>query len=96
MLRSVYRPLWFRRDFRKRPNFGHAQTLRADGDGLQYASDLGQSEVKWNAFAKFRETPNLFMLYSGARMFQVVPKRAFEGTQLEEFRTVIQDNLAKK
>ena len=96
LLRFVYRPLCFRREFRKSPNFIHAQTLRADETGLLYTSDLGKSDVRWNAFTKFRETPNLFMLYFGGRLFQVVPKRAFSGTTLEEFRALLEHNVAGK
>jgi hypothetical protein len=96
LLRFVFRPLCFRRDFRKHPNFAIPQTLRVEENGVSHRSDLGQSETKWNAFTKFRETPNLFMIYSGARLFHVVPKRAFERSQLEDFRQLVQHKLPSK
>ena len=96
LLRFVYRPLWFRRDFRKNPNFTREQTVRIDEDGLSYKNEVAQSEIKWSAFTRFRETANLFMLYSSARLFQVVPKRAFEGTLLEEFRKLLQRKVPAK
>jgi hypothetical protein len=50
LLRFVCRPLWFRRDFRKHPNFAIPQTVRVEEDDVSYKSDLGQGETKWNAF----------------------------------------------
>jgi hypothetical protein len=96
LLRFVCRPLWFRRDFRKHPNFAIRQAVRVEENGVSYKSDLGQSETNWNAFAKFRETPNLFMIYSGARLFHVIPKRAFAGPELDGFRRLLQQKLATK
>lgn len=96
LLRFVCRPLWLRRDFRKHPNFAIPQTVRVEENGVSYESDLGHSETKWTAFAKFRETPNLFMIYSGARLFHVVPKRALIGSQLDGFRQLLQQKLHAK
>ncbi len=93
LLRFILRPFYFRRDFRRHPNFGRAQTLHIDESGIEYKSDLGHSETKWEAYSKLRETPNLFMLYLGARLFQVIPKRAFPDQRREELRRLLQEKI---
>jgi hypothetical protein len=85
--------LWIKRDFRKHPNFVQAQTVRIDENAIEYESSLGHGEAKWGAYSKFRETPNLFMLYSGARLFHVIPKRAFHGTQMDDFRELWREKV---
>jgi len=86
-------PLWIKRDFLKHPIFAQAQTVRIDENAIEYKSHVAYSEAKWGAYSKFRETPNLFVLYSGARLFHVIPKRAFHGTQLDDFRELLREKV---
>jgi YcxB-like protein len=93
----VYRfvgfPLWLCRDFRRHPNFSRQQTLRVDEDGLYKRSEVGQSETKWFAYTRFRETQNLFVLYLGERQAEVVPKRALSNAQLDELRQLLRKKI---
>ncbi|MGH9498012.1 MAG: YcxB family protein [Terriglobales bacterium] len=91
--RFVVRPVWIGRDFRKHPNFSLAAHLVIDDEGLHSKSEIGQADKKWPAYTKYRETPNLFILHLGARSFEVVPKRAFLGSQLDEFRQLLRQKL---
>jgi len=93
VLRVLLRPVWIKRDFRKHPDFSRENLLSADQDGLRSSCDVSQFQRSWSAYTKFRETPNLFMLYMGARLFDVIPKRAFVGPQLDEFRELIRQKL---
>ena len=96
MIVFIWRPWYFRRDFRKHPNFSREQTAHISEGGVLYKNEVSQSEVKWEAFVKFRETRNLFMLFSGGRLFHIVPKRAFSETGVDEFRELLQRHLSKK
>lgn len=89
-------PLWIRGDFRRHPNFSREHRLVVNDEGVHYESEAGQGDTKWLAYTRCRETPNLFVLHLGARSFQVVPKRAFAGSQLEDFRQLVQRKLASK
>jgi hypothetical protein len=91
--RLVVLPLWIGRDFRRHPNFVREQLLRIDEEGLHSKSEIGQSEKKWLAYTEHRETQNLFILHLGARLFEVIPKRAFSSTQLDEFRKLLRTKL---
>lgn len=87
------RPLWIGRDFRKHPDFSREQRLMIDEEGVHYESEVGQSSKKWLAYSRYRETPNLFVLHLGSRLIEVVPKRAFAGPQVDEFRQLLQQKL---
>ena len=63
--RYVVNPLWVTRNFRGHPNFSRKLVIQIDSDGLSKRSAVGQSETKWLAYTKFRETQNLFVLYLG-------------------------------
>jgi hypothetical protein len=90
------RPVLIRRWFRKHPDFVKPRVLRVEESGVIDQNDLGQGETKWSGFTRFRETPNLFVLYLKPRQFQVIPKRAFAGAQLEEFRLILTQNIRRK
>lgn len=92
----IYLPVKLRRDFSKHPNFSRHCNLHVDDNGLRSSSDVSSGDTKWGAFVKFRETPNLFMLYLGERVFRVIPKRAFSTLQLEEFRGLLRTKLSMK
>jgi YcxB-like protein len=89
-------PLWIKRDFRKHPNFSRRQVLRVNDDGLHAESEIGQCERKWLAYTQYRETSNLFILYLGARLFEVIPKRAFVLGEGDEFRELLRQKLPAK
>jgi YcxB-like protein len=93
---SLYLPFKLNRDFQEHPNFGRDCHLQVNDDELRSQSDVSTGETKWAAFVKFHETPNLFMLYLGGRMFKVIPKRAFSASQLEEFRELLCRKLPAK
>jgi hypothetical protein len=92
----VFRPMWFRRDFRRHPNFAVAQVVVISEDGLETKCEIGASDTKWSAYSKFRETRNLFMLYMGARLFRVIPKRALSAAQVDELRALLRNKLRSK
>ena len=82
------RRLWLKRDFRKHPNLTIPQVLVLGEEGLRGTSEIGEGTSKWAAYTKFRETPSLFVLYMGGRLFRVIPKRALSPQQFEEARAL--------
>ena len=86
-------PWRIRQEFRKHPHLGLDAIVVAGEEGLQGRSDIGEGISKWAAFTKFRETQNLFMLYTGPRLFRMIPKRAFSRPQLHEFRELLRSKM---
>ena len=70
--------------------------VTASQAGIQFLSARGTADLKWDAFLRYTETKNLFMLYPQSRLFNIIPKRAFTPQDLQEFRQALQQNLAAK
>jgi hypothetical protein len=67
--------------------------MRIDEAGLHADSEISEGTVRWAAYNGFRETQNLFLLDLGPRAFHALPKRAFSGEQMGEFRRLADANL---
>jgi hypothetical protein len=89
----VFQKLWVGKDFQKYPGFVGRCHLSVDTESIRTEGELDRRETRWPAFTKYRETENLFILYEGARLLRVFPKRAFGGQQLEEFRELLAANI---
>jgi len=80
---------WLRRDFKRHPNFALPVRMWFDDSGVHSESDAWSAVTKWTAYLGRRETKNLFLLYLGARLADVIPKRAFSSDELIEFRKLV-------
>jgi YcxB-like protein len=78
-----------RRDFRGSPSLAGEVELSVSDGGLEITSPVGTAQIRWAAFARYIESPNLFLLFEGPRIFRIVPKRAFAPADLENFRTLL-------
>ena len=85
----IVRPISLRRQFRTIPNFVLRQRLFAGEEGLRTTNDAGRSENNWSAYTEVQETKNLFVLYMGQGMFEVIPKRAFSPSEVDQFRELL-------
>lgn len=62
---------------------------------VAHASAYGAGRCGWHAFARFAETPTLFLLYQGDAPL-IVPKRAFpDADQLAAFRSLLRAKLSR-
>src|SRR5205085_12349136 len=93
MLPRLLLPWWARRDFRRHPNLSKEYLLRGDSEGVHLNSDASQGIAKWSVYTAFRETHNLFLVFTGTRMFMIIPKRAFLPVQIDEFRNLLQTHI---
>jgi YcxB-like protein len=87
---------WAKRDFAKHPNLRKEYTLSADEGGLRLKTDISDGSGSWAVYTKSRETPSLFLLFCGARIFSMIPKRAFSPSQLEIFRDLVRRSVPSK
>lgn len=68
-------------------------TYALSESGLEYSSSAGTSFTKWSAFAGFRETRSLFLLFHRNRRFQLIPKRGIENGRVEETRALLKERV---
>lgn len=83
------RPIAIRSSFGKVPHFVMETRMVVGGDGLQIENPAGRSENQWTAYTRFKETPNLLLLYTGVGTFEVIPKRAFSESELAQFTELL-------
>lgn len=64
-----------------------------DGAGVHWRWNGGSSEVEWKNYVRWLETKDLVLLYSSPMAWGIVPKRAFDESQLTEFRALLTQNV---
>lgn len=85
-----------RRDFERHPNLGREYRLRADQEGLHLSSEMTESSTRWAGCTAFAEASNVFLVFTGARTFHIIPKRAFVPAELDEFRQLLEKHLRRR
>jgi hypothetical protein len=94
LLQLVIPSLVFRRVYRRNIRMFGMRTVIICDTGIVADHELGHVESTWNMYEKFRETQKLFLLYQGADLIGIVPKRAFANpADLQQFRALITSNI---
>jgi len=88
-----------RRKWEKQKILHLRKTADIDLAQITIEDELTDLRVKWSAFAKARETPNLFLLYVDEK-FLTIPKRAFDALpdgplQMDLFRALLMKSIAE-
>ena len=63
--------------------------------GIDASSSVAAMKFTWDAFTRYSETKNLFLVYPGARMFHIYPKRAFTPGDVDTFRGLLELHLGR-
>lgn len=79
----------FRRDHRLQQHFEAV----VSESGIDVSGPTGSSKSTWDAFIRYVESKNLFLLYQAPHAFSVFPKRAFAPGDEESFRGLLNDRL---
>ena len=94
LLQWVIPSLVFRRVYRRNIRMFGTRTVTISDTGIVADHQLGHVESTWNMYEKFRETQKLFLLYQGADLIGIVPKRAFASpADIQQFRALITSNI---
>ncbi len=68
--------------------------LDINSEGIKVEHILGKSDLNWDFYNLFLETPNSILLYMSKHSFSVIPKKPFiETNRLDDFLSLIQENL---
>lgn len=80
----------WRRAFHSQPSLRGTHTLVFSDTGVSGVSDLSEGEALWEAFVSWRESSDLFVLYSGTDSMHAVPKRWFpDPERVAELRNLL-------
>ncbi len=66
-------------------------------EGVHIVTTTSNAFMKWEAFIKSKETPNLFLFFITKQMCHMVPKRAFASeADLESLRVLLNEKIGKR
>jgi len=83
----------FRRVYQKDHRYKHEFTAEISDQGIHVTTPFSDGLLKWNAFVRFLESKDIFMVFIAQWNFVIFPKRAFAPGEAEEFRAVLQRNI---
>ena len=84
---------YFARSFRNDRRFLHDFTSDISDEGIHTETFSADSHTKWSAFVRFLESDKIFMLFHSEWIFIIIPKSAFEPTDVEQFRELALRNV---
>ncbi len=85
-----------KRGWRSQPMLQVRQTIDVGAASLTVDDSQTRADFKWNAFQRFVETPNLFVLLPSEMSLVIVPKRAFTTAESNtEFRQILEARVQR-
>lgn len=86
-----------RMQFRRMPSAQSPMTLTVSDSEMHIKSQHYDSHVAWSTYMGWAEEKSVFVLFPQPRIYVPIPKRAFQGEQVEEeFREILRRNIAEK
>lgn len=87
----------FRRVYRKAPLLRECRTLDIDDHNIQFKTATSESRVPWDAYIKFAENKDTFILFQqGNQIFVPIPKRDLTASQIDGLRSLLATHLPRK
>ena len=82
-----------RRQFRSTPSAQEQISLEMRDEGLRFHSGTTDALVSWDHYKKWIEGESVFVLFTSAVIFVLVPKRAFDPDQLVLFKETLRQKI---
>lgn len=70
--------------YKKSSTLQHEVTLRVSGKGITLDKKTNNATIPWKRFTKWKENEKFYLLYTGPRQFNVIPKHALNEAQRKE------------
>jgi len=88
--------LQIRRAMRGNPSLQGDIVLRLNDEGTEFTYATGKSQLQWRAYTKYKETTDLFVLYTSSSASIAIPKRVLSPQQLDELRSLLKARIPSK
>jgi hypothetical protein len=89
-------PLWMARSQSSAPGAQGPRTLTIDSAGTEWVWNGGSATINWHNFIRCLESRNAFLLFTSSACFHIVPKRAFQNGESDEFRSIVSKHMPVK
>lgn len=94
LLATWVRSLLWQRAFHEAKKYNSDIAVRISDDCLHVESAVGKSDLNWNFFTWYRDTPDHVLLYMTKRNFSIIPKKSFPDREsLDSFLDLVRARL---
>ena len=83
------------KSFKQNQFLKHSSTCVIDVTGVHTTSELGNSDIPWDHFHKWKMGRNMILLYPTDTMYFIFPKRLFSAESWDEFRAMVDSQLKR-
>lgn len=80
--------------YTKSPNLSHEVTLRVSGKGIKLDKKTNNATLPWSTFSKWKQDEKFYILYTGPRQFNVIPKHVLNETQSKELEAYLKKYIS--
>ncbi len=63
--------------------------------GVDFVSNNSNSHIDWSYYQSVKESKDFFLLLAGKNVFNTLPKKALEQTQVGELRALLKEKIGK-
>jgi hypothetical protein len=96
LLITGLRSFFWRRAFRDAKKYNDDISVVIGDDSVHVESAEGKSDLKWDFFTWYLDTPEHVLLYMTKRSFSVIPKSAFQDKQrVQDFVDLVKSKIEK-
>ncbi|OHB79427.1 MAG: hypothetical protein A2Z25_17625 [Planctomycetes bacterium RBG_16_55_9] len=88
-------PRWASKSFKQNQFLKHKAMCVIDAAGLHSTSEVGNSDIPWDHFLKWKMGGNMILLYFTDTMYFIFPKRLFSVEFWDEFRAMADSKLKR-
>ena len=83
-----------RKQYRSMPQLHGDQTVQFSEEGLVWHNSYSLSKVKWPLYQRYAVDENMYLLYQGPTLFNLIPRDAFHSADQEAaFRMTLELNV---
>jgi hypothetical protein len=82
-----------RMQFRRMPSAQGPRAVTASDAGMHVRCEHYDSHTAWSSYIGWAEGESVFVVFPQPRIYVPIPKRAFTGEQLDEFREILRRNV---
>ncbi|QEN84769.1 YcxB family protein [Labrys sp. KNU-23] len=73
----------------------HEMTVSWSEEGFRSTAQQGDWNIPWGDYLKWAEDREVFLLYQGPRLFNMLPKRVLTTAQINDFSQLVAANIKR-
>ena len=91
IVRKVYAPIKTRKQYLVYKAAQEPIRVESQDYGLHFSAAIGDAKIEWDRIFKWRESPDLLLIYQAPEVYHVIPKRI--GTLANEISKSLSENV---